>query len=92
MERRYEIRQEEVAYVCDACREGEMLSDGFCLTSNPPQYPHRCNRCGHMQTFDARYPFTRTSRLNAWTDDPHRRRADTSFTPAPLTASSAEAI
>jgi hypothetical protein len=33
MERRYEIRQEEVAYICDACREGEMLSNGICLTT-----------------------------------------------------------
>ena len=47
----------EVRYDCDECGAGQMLPTGVCLASNPPQCPHRCDRCGHKQTFtNVTYP------------------------------------
>ncbi len=45
-----------VDYNCDECQIGKMRFDGIVLTSNPPQYPHQCNKCGHAQTFFEHYP------------------------------------
>lgn len=33
-----------------------MLPTGIVLTSNPPQYPHRCDRCRAEETFAREYP------------------------------------
>jgi uncharacterized Zn finger protein len=64
MEERFNIRQEEVAYICDTCGKGEMIPTGECLTSFPPQYPHKCNACGAIQTFsNITYPYVATHRL-----------------------------
>jgi len=35
---------------------GEMKPTGVCLTSNPPQYPHVCNKCGTNVTYYVTYP------------------------------------
>lgn len=52
------MRVVKVEYRCDECEEGNMQSTGLCLTSNPPQYPHVCDNCGHSQTFRKRkYPY-----------------------------------
>ena len=45
-EKRTEVRTIMVRLMCDKCGEGEMKPTGVCLTSNPPQYPHKCNKCG----------------------------------------------
>lgn len=52
------VKMYSVEYVCDECRKGVMQSTGITLTSNPPQYPHRCNKCGAEQTFMECYPYT----------------------------------
>lgn len=36
-----------VTLACEKCVDGEMEGTGYCLTSNPPKYPHICNKCGH---------------------------------------------
>ncbi len=38
-------------YRCDECGEGFMERTGVVLTSNPPQYPHVCDKCGTEKTF-----------------------------------------
>jgi hypothetical protein len=56
-ETRTEVRPVEIDYVCDACGVGHMRSTGISLMSSPPQYPHKCDKCGAEQTFtNARYP------------------------------------
>lgn len=41
--------------ICDC--GGEMLSTGICLTTDPAQYPHMCNRCGKTENiFGVTYP------------------------------------
>lgn len=46
-----EVRLFKISYNCDKCGQGDMLPTGLTLTSNPPQYPHICDVCGHKQTF-----------------------------------------
>lgn len=52
-----ELKTYHVTYICDKCGEGEMVYGGICLATNPPQYPHECNKCQNKQTFwDVHYP------------------------------------
>lgn len=44
----------EVHAMCDECGE-ELLPDGRCRMSSPPQYPHVCKN-GHSKTFNKVYP------------------------------------
>lgn len=48
-EKRVPVNTYLVRLMCDKCDGGEMKPTGECLTSNPPQYPHRCDKCGHME-------------------------------------------
>ena len=49
-EKRTEMRTFMVRLMCDKCGEGEMKPTGIQLLSNPPQYPHACNKCGAETT------------------------------------------
>lgn len=49
-EKRTEVRTFMVRLMCDKCGEGEMKQTGVQLLSNPPQYPHRCDKCGSETT------------------------------------------
>lgn len=50
-----------VDYICERC-VGEDKGvyrfpwNGAVKTSNPPQYTHECNKCGHTKTFNEQYP------------------------------------
>lgn len=41
-----------------AC-EGELVPDGQILLSNPPKFPHKCERCGATINLSERYPLIR---------------------------------
>ena len=59
-EKKVEVKTYIVHYYCDknGC-DGELMPDGICLTSSPPQYPHTCNKCGAVKTFAGKsYPYT----------------------------------
>ncbi len=48
---------EVIKYICYQCKEGEMFPEGnIALTSNPPQYPHKCSKCGYTINLTSRYP------------------------------------
>ncbi len=49
-EKRMLVQAYMVCLMCDKCDGGEMKPTGICLTSLPPQYPHRCDQCGHEET------------------------------------------
>jgi len=49
-EKRTRVSTSMVRLICEKCEGGEMKPTGICLTSNPPQYPHRCDKCGHEET------------------------------------------
>ena len=46
-----------VDMLCEKCKTGVMRPTGIVLTSNPPQYPHKCNYCGNKEVYDTCYPF-----------------------------------
>lgn len=54
-----------IDYICDACGNGHMLPSGMILLSDPPKYPHECNKCGAAQTFGTKYPETLFRRAQA---------------------------
>jgi len=45
-----------VSKLCDKCEDGTMSPTGIMLTSNPPQYPHKCKTCGAVANLQERYP------------------------------------
>lgn len=45
-----EVKTYRIRLMCDECDGGEMKPTGICLTSIPPQYPHKCDKCGHEET------------------------------------------
>lgn len=45
-----------VQAMCDKCG-GEMIAvPGVILMSDPPQYPHRCNKCESTENYLEAYP------------------------------------
>lgn len=42
--------------ICDECKEGVMRPTGEVLQSNPPQYVHKCVKCGHTANYGIAYP------------------------------------
>lgn len=53
-ERKQDVRIVLVRMACPC--GGEMKPTGECLTSYPPQYPHKCDKCGRNVTFNVCYP------------------------------------
>lgn len=46
--------------VCDKCGKGRMRPHGFGeLLSYPPQQPHVCENCGHVENYAVVYPYHR---------------------------------
>lgn len=43
--------------ICEKCKTGVMRPTGIVLTSNPLQYPHKCDYCGNEEVYDKCYPF-----------------------------------
>jgi len=57
MPRTYESRYAfAVDYLCDKCNEGYMRWGGMTLTTNPPWYPHVCDKCDHQENMRETYP------------------------------------
>ena len=58
MIKKTEVKTFLVECICDNCGEGKMKPTGTCLTSNPPQYPHVCDKCGATVTvLDMTFPY-----------------------------------
>ena len=36
--------------------DGEFFPDDVVFMTYPPQYPHKCNKCGTSATFNKKYP------------------------------------
>lgn len=58
-EKTFQIKPLGVKYICEHCHEGEMISvnDNIMLTSNPPLFAHKCNKCGGELQLPRRYPY-----------------------------------
>ena len=49
-----EVKMFNTRAICEC--GGEFEATGVELTTNPPQYPHRCDLCGDREVFDTIYP------------------------------------
>jgi len=53
----------QVDFECPKCFGGYLRQTGVCLTSHPPQYPHKCDNldCDYGETFtNKQYPYLST--------------------------------
>ena len=57
METKMQINTRMVEYKCDKCGEGKMIPTGIVLLTYPGQYEHKCNNCGFIMNFFAKYPY-----------------------------------
>ena len=57
---------------CPLC-DGEMLykETNEILTAWPPQFLHRCSKCGHTEKYDNIYPYVNYSEENDEDNDLH---------------------
>lgn len=54
-----EVKTIQVDYKCPVCKEGYLRPTGTVLASNPPIYPHLCNRapgCAYGENLNVSYP------------------------------------
>ena len=65
-ERTYELRAVGVDYLCDACGDGVTVATGLMLPTDPPKWPHQCNKCGHTANLEQKYPTVRFERVPGW--------------------------
>ncbi|MED1556790.1 hypothetical protein [Bacillus paramycoides] len=63
MEKEFEVHPVLARYICDSCKEGEMLPTGEWRMINPPTFEHECNKCGKKISFLEQYPLIRWKSL-----------------------------
>jgi len=52
-----DVQMVQIAYQCDECGEGLMIrKDNVMFTIDPPQFPHKCNKCGFEAILTSSYP------------------------------------
>lgn len=51
------IQMQSVDERCPVCKQGFMRPTGIVLMTNPPQYPHKCQKCDYEQTYPMSYPY-----------------------------------
>ena len=51
------LRPVRVERRCGSCDKGRMRATGVTLSSNPPQFPHTCHKCGASENLDRQYPY-----------------------------------
>jgi hypothetical protein len=67
MEVKNEVKTVRVDYLCPKCEKGFLRPTGQVLSSNPPQYPHKCNNpdCDYYETFMGKtYPYIIHENIN----------------------------
>ena len=55
----FNIKPIGVKRICEHCGEGEMVKDKTELLrlTNPPMFPHVCNKCGGKLSLPKQYPY-----------------------------------
>ena len=56
MERNSDCKVQLIDYVCDKCEKGIMKYNDKIYFTFPEQYEHKCNSCGVIRSFQAKYP------------------------------------
>ena len=70
-EEAFEVRPIGIRYKCEFCQDGEQIVDpkGAVLTSMPPLFPHKCNKCGKTMHLPKTYPYIYWENLNDSSED-----------------------
>lgn len=63
MESRTEVRVFKIDKSCDKCNQGMMIFNGSTFTTFHTVYDHRCNQCGHLETYKKKYPVIEYERI-----------------------------
>lgn len=56
---KYEIKQMEVHKKCPKCGKGHMISTGEVDFGDVLTFPHKCDNCGHIESYRNTYPYTK---------------------------------
>ncbi|MGO1061082.1 hypothetical protein ACTL32_18370 [Planococcus sp. FY231025] len=60
MENFYDVRSIGVKYICDSCKQGEMVITGKSdWIADPPKFEHTCDNCKEINFFIEKYPTIR---------------------------------
>lgn len=59
MEIDIEQRVYKVSMRCDKCNKGFMIQTGYVHLTYPAQYEHKCDDCGHIESYPIMYPTIR---------------------------------
>jgi hypothetical protein len=64
MEKHYDVVPIGVMYICDICKEGEMIpTERNDWSSDPPLFEHSCNKCEGKEKFDKKYPLIKFEKV-----------------------------
>lgn len=55
----FKVKPVGIRQLCDECLGEMKYEDGNMFLSNPPKFKHTCEKCGHVELFDAKYPTVR---------------------------------
>jgi len=56
MEVKFKVETLGLKYVCDECKEGDMIFTGLGTQKQPQKFQHKCNKCGKEKLLDRQYP------------------------------------
>ncbi|MDT8719706.1 hypothetical protein IAI10_24015 [Clostridium sp. 19966] len=60
MEQKVIVKPVGIKYICDVCKEGEMIQTAYNdWESNPPRYEHICTNCSTKIYLNEKYPLIR---------------------------------
>ncbi len=59
MEVASEVKVFRVKMKCNKCKEGDMVCGNTVLSLYPPLYSHKCNKCGNVENYKRKYPYTK---------------------------------
>lgn len=52
-------------YICDKCRDGEMLPNGDNMwLTDPPKIAHKCTKCAETKFLSEKYPIIKFRIIN----------------------------
>lgn len=65
---RAQIHPIKIDMICPTCGRGYMRPTDVVYPTSPPQYPHKCNKCGYSDVYRISYPYL------VWEDDSNEQQ------------------
>lgn len=64
MEKTFTVKPVGVKYICDSCKNGEMLpTENIKMFEKHIEFTHKCKKCGSEKDFTEKYPLIRYEQL-----------------------------